>query len=121
MAYLVGMTENCNSQPATASELPDWQSELNFEGVLMTDPARAVYNQYALANNCMMGGGVGGPGCSNAVSVLIDKQMRVRHFGTTYACGAGEGSSCGGATNISDETAMCIDETLAEILTMLDE
>lgn len=115
------MTENCDKQPATASELSDWQSELQFDAVLMTDPARTVYQQYADANGCEAGGGVGGPGCSNAVSVIIDKEMRIRHFGTTYACGNGEGSSCGETPNISSDTAMCIDETLTEILELLAE
>jgi hypothetical protein len=120
IAYLVAMTENCNSQPATADELPDWQMELDFEAVVMTDPVREVYQQYADANGCE-DTPPGGPGCSNAVSVLIDKQMRIRHFGPTYACGTGEGSQCGLYPNISDTTAMCIDETLTEIQALLAE
>ena len=118
--FLVAMTENCNSQPATAAELPDWQSELNFDAVLMTDPGRDVYTDYAVANNCMSGGGVGGPGCSNAVSVIIDKQMVIRHFGTTYECGRGEGS-CGSTPEIPDETAECLDQTLNLMLDLLAE
>ena len=121
IAYLIGMTENCTRQPATASELPDWQSELDFEAVLMTDPARMVYGAYADANDCPDGGGVGGPGCTNAVSVIIDKQMRVREFGTTYACGSGDGSSCGGPATISESTAACIDETLVTLKELLAE
>ena len=119
IAYLIAMTENCDRQPATASELPDWQSELNFDGVLMTDPGRTVYNQYADANNCGMGGG--GMGCTNAVSVLIDKQMVVRHFGSTYECGMGDGSMCGSPATITEESAMCLDESLQLVLDLLAE
>ena len=120
IAYLVAMTENCSSQSATADELPAWQSELMFDAVLMTDPVREVYQQYADANGCE-DSPPGGPGCSNAVSVLIDKQMRIRHFGTTYACGTGEGSQCGEYPMISADTAACIDETLTEIQALLAE
>lgn len=115
------MTENCDGQPATGDELADWQAELDFEAVLMTDPAREVYDGYADANNCEAGGGVGGPGCSNAVTVLIDRQMRVRYFGSTYECGAGDGSSCGETAMISPDTAECLQGSLDQMLALLDE
>ncbi len=115
------MTENCSDLPATADELADWQSELDFEAITVTDPARDVWQAYADANGCEAGGGVGGPGCSNAVTVLIDRQMQIRHFGTTYSCGTGDGSSCGESAMISDETAECLQGTLDELLVLLDE
>lgn len=120
IVYLVAMTENCSGQPATGRELADWQSELEFEGVLITDPARDVYNAYADANDCEPTM-PGGPGCSNAVTVLIDRDMRVRYFGSTYTCGTGEGSQCGDSAMISTETAECLGQTLEEILALLDE
>lgn len=120
IVYLVAMTENCDGQPATGSELADWQAELDFEGVLTTDPARDVYNVYADANDCEPTA-PGGPGCSNSVVVLIDRDMRVRYFGSTYTCGTGEGSQCGDSAMISIETAECLGQTLDEILALLDE
>lgn len=121
MVYLVAMTENCDGQPATGSELADWQAELGFEGVLVTDPAREVFDAYAEANACEAGGGPGGDGCSNAITVLIDKQMRVRYFGSTYTCGTGEGNACGEDAMISSDTAACLQGTLDEMLALLEE
>lgn len=120
IVYLVAMTENCDGQPATAAELPDWQSELNFEAVLMTDPGRDVWSAYADANGCE-NSPPGGDGCSNAVTVLIDRQMQVRYFGATYNCGTGDGSQCGETATISDETAQCLQGTLDEVLALLAE
>ncbi len=120
IVYLVAMTENCASSPATAGELAPWQAELDFDAVLMTDPLRDVYNAYADANNCEPTS-PGGPGCSNAVTVLIDKEMRIRHFGATYECGTGEGSRCGEAANISEQTAQCLDEALVTMQALLAE
>ena len=121
IVYLTAMTENCGGAPASASELEPWQAELNFESVLLTDPAREIYNAYAEANDCQMGGGPGGPGCSNAVTVLIDKNMVVRYFGRTYECGTGDGSTCGGPANIPPETAQCLDAALTDIQSLLSE
>lgn len=115
------MTENCSDQPAVAGDLANWQAELDFEAVLMTDPGRDIWTAFAEANDCELGGGVGGPGCSNAVTVLIDREMRIRHFGTTYACGAGEGSNCGESAMISSETAECLQGALDEIVALVDE
>jgi hypothetical protein len=120
VAYLVAMTENCSRQPASASELAPWATELKFTAVLLTDPAREVYNAYAQANNCQHSS-PGGPGCSNAVTVIIDKTMRVRYFGTTYQCGVGDGSRCGSPANIPDSTAQCLAGVLTEIKKLLAE
>ena len=120
IVYLIAMTENCASSPAAPSELADWQAELDFEAILMTDPAREVWDAYAEANDCGPTP-VGGPGCSNAVTVLIDKQMRIRQFGETYSCGTGDGSSCGSPANIPPDTAECLNETLVEIQNLLAE
>ena len=55
---------------------------------------REVYDAYVEANDCPTGSGPGS-GCSNAVTVLIDRQMRIRQFGATYECGFGLGNYCG--------------------------
>ena len=120
IVYLLAMTENCKSQPARSTELAPWAAELKFTGVLMTDPVRKVYNSYANANNCTKSG-PGGPGCSNAVTVLIDKKMRVRYFGATYKCGTGDGSRCGSAANLPSSTRQCLAGALTEIKKLLAE
>ncbi|MCA9664138.1 MAG: hypothetical protein KC503_01075 [Myxococcales bacterium] len=120
IVYIVAMTENCQRQPASASELAPWASELAFDAVLVTDPVRQVYNAYASANNCQPSA-PGGPGCSNAVTVIIDKTMRVRYFGRTYLCGTGENSRCGEAPNISASTKQCLQGALGEMQKLLAE
>lgn len=114
------MTENCSRQPAVRTELARWAQELNFTGILVTDPVRKVYNAYAQANNCQHSS-PGGPGCSNAVTVMIDKTMRVRYFGRTYLCGTGGGSRCRQAANIPSQTRQCLQGALTEMKKLLAE
>ncbi len=109
------MNENCDAQVPTPANLDRWQEELGFTGTLLTDPAREVYSAYADANSC----GSGPTGCSNAVSVLIDRTMTIRHFGSTYACGRGDGNMCGmgGVQNDPD----CVAGMLEQIEDLLAE
>lgn len=97
------MNENCSRNPPSASDLDRWPSELGFQAVLMADPLRTVYSDYATANGCA-NSPPGGPGCSNAVTVIIDKHMRIRYFGRTYICGTGSGNQCGSPGVINDPT-----------------
>ncbi len=113
------MNEDCDRNPPTSSDLDRWQDELGFEATLMTDPLRDVYSAYADANGCASGGGPGGDGCSNAVTIIIDKQMRIRHFGSTYACGTGMGNTCGGVGDPGDQE--CLDEVLDVLLELAAE
>ena len=109
IVYLVAMNENCTRQPPAPSDLDRWQTELGFDAQMLTDPLRDVYGDYADANGCAPGS-PGSDGCSNAVTVVIDKTMRIRHFGSTYLCGTGAGNSCGGSGQFGD--VGCLDETL---------
>lgn len=112
------MNENCTKNPPTANDLNKWQSELGFQGIMLTDPLRSVYTDYANANGCAPSS-PGGPGCSNAVTVVIDKKMKIRHFGRTYLCGKGDGNTCGKPGQIND--ASCQDEVLTLINQLLVE
>ncbi len=118
VTYLIAMNENCAKNPPTNGDLDKWKSELGFEGIQLTDPLRSVYTDYAQANGCAHSA-PGGPGCSNAVTVVIDKKMKIRHFGATYKCGAGNGNSCGKPGKINN--ASCQDEVLTLINQLLAE
>ena len=117
--YLVAMNEDCDRNPPSPSDLDRWQSELGFDATMMTDPLRDVYGDYADANGCESGMGPGGDGCSNAVTIIIDKHMRIRHFGSTYECGTGSGNMCGESGSVGD--AMCIEEVLILLQELLEE
>ena len=115
IVYLVAMNENCDAGVPTASNLDRWQDELGFDAIMLTDPLREIYDAFVKANDCQPGM----MGCSNAVTALIDKNMRIRHFGSTYACGRGDGNSCGNEGVENDPE--CIEQELDQILALLAE
>ena len=63
--------------PPTALALDRWQEELDFYGTaMMLDFDREVLDDYIDANP--------GPKYTQAITLIIDKHMRIRRVGSTY-------------------------------------
>ena len=77
LAYVIVMHANLESQPPTPSNLDRWQSELNFTAdAMLLDPGRSVIDEYINANP--------GPLYTQAVTVILDRDMVIRKVGSTY-------------------------------------
>ena len=77
IAYVVSMHENLERQDPVPENLDRWKSEIGFNAhAAVLDYGRAVIDAYIEANP--------GPRYTEAVTVIIDKNMRIRRVGGTY-------------------------------------
>lgn len=77
IAYVVAMHADTDNGPADPEDLELWQTYHGFEAdALLMDNGRNVIDGYIDANP--------GPTYTEAVTVIIDKEMRIRHVGGTY-------------------------------------
>jgi hypothetical protein len=77
LAVLVAMHENKDKQPPVPANLDRWQAELDFSAdAMLLDYGRVVIDAYMDANP--------GPRYTQAITVFIDKHMRIRYVGGTY-------------------------------------
>jgi len=77
IVYVISMHENAERQVPTPANLERWQDELNFAGdIMLLDYEREVIDGYIDANP--------GPRYTQAVTVFIDRHMRIRKVGATY-------------------------------------
>ena len=71
------MHANMQKQTPTATDLGTWQTELDFYGdEMLLDYGRVVMDSYMDANP--------GPKYTQAVTVIIDRDLRIRYVGGTY-------------------------------------
>jgi hypothetical protein len=78
IAYLVAMNEDVDGDEPDGDDLSRWRQHHGFEAdALLLDPDWLVMDSYAEAN--------AGQTYTQAITVIIDKQMRIRHVGGTYA------------------------------------
>lgn len=77
IVYLVAMHANTQKQTPTSTDLAIWQMELDFFGdEMLLDYDRVVMDSYMDANP--------GPKYTQAVTVIIDRDLRIRYVGGTY-------------------------------------
>jgi hypothetical protein len=86
IAYVVAMTEDGNKKYPEPNDAIAWKNELGFASdALLLDPdvtpegmkiPAAVMSQYVAANP--------GPKYTEAITVILDKEMRIRKVGGTY-------------------------------------
>jgi len=77
IAYLIGSHADVNRQTVEANEIEMWPVQHGFSyDALLLDNGRNIIDRYVAANP--------GQTYTEAVTVIIDKQMRIRHVGGTY-------------------------------------
>ena len=77
IAYVVAMHEDYNGGPPDKADFEAWVNEHGFRAdALLIDADRAVIDAFMLANP--------GPKYTEAVTVVLDQQMRIRRVGGTY-------------------------------------
>lgn len=71
------MYEDRDFNPADAGDLARWRAQLAFEAdAMLIDPGRALMDRYVAANP--------GPLYTQAITVLLDRALRIRFVGGTY-------------------------------------
>ena len=77
VSYLIASHADVNRDTVEGSEIEAWPVQHGFSyDALLLDNGRNIIDRYVDANP--------GPNYTEAVTVIIDKQMRIRHVGGTY-------------------------------------
>ena len=77
IVYLVAMHANSQKETPSSTDLLHWQDELDFYGdEMLLDYNRVVMDTYMDANP--------GPKYTQAVTVIIARDMTIRYVGGTY-------------------------------------